>query len=437
MATKYIDSITYGSDIYKFVDKVSPDEIFWITVTTHYDGFQILGYSVDKNLTDLQSALADNKLLVLKDYPLNTVYFLSHNSNDCESCEFGNSYVFYDGYSSIIEGQSWYLEWNNSNNSYDVYFYASDAARAIHTHGNISNSGSITANAVNPATGDNIVITSGNSNEISKGPAFDTTDTTKYLRHDGTWQTVSSTDTITGWYGTCSTDAATTTKVVTCSGYTLTTGNIIGILFSTANTAATPQLNINSTGAKYVYIGNSVTNGTTNILKWSVNTMIYFMYDGTNYRYLYATSAASTTPPRGANTWYGICSTAADTQAKTSTIDNYVLTKGSLVSLNCTAANTYTSAKITLNINSTGANDVYYNNAVTSSTNTLLWDAGETLTFMYDGTYYRFVSRSKAASPATVTLQQLQTGTDTTGYLISPKVLADYIASLDATNVAY
>ena len=39
--------------------------------------------------------------------------------------------------------------------------------------------------------------------------------------------------------------------------------------------------------------------------------------------------------------------------------------------------------------------------------------------------------------PTTVTLAQLQTGTDTTGYLISPKVLADYIASLDATNTSY
>lgn len=106
MATKYIDSITYGSDIYKFVDKVSPDEIFWITVTNTINNDETITYSVDKNLTDLQSALADNKLLVLKDYPLNTVYFLSYNSNDCESCEFGNSYVFYDGYSSIIEGQS-------------------------------------------------------------------------------------------------------------------------------------------------------------------------------------------------------------------------------------------------------------------------------------------------------------------------------------------
>lgn len=42
-----------------------------------------------------------------------------------------------------------------------------------------------------------------------------------------------------------------------------------------------------------------------------------------------------------------------------------------------------------------------------------------------------------AGGGTTVTLAQLETGTDTTGYLISPKVLADYIASLDATNTAY
>lgn len=36
-----------------------------------------------------------------------------------------------------------------------------------------------------------------------------------------------------------------------------------------------------------------------------------------------------------------------------------------------------------------------------------------------------------------VTVAQLETGTDTTGYLISPKVLHDYLVSLDATNTAY
>lgn len=196
------------------------------------------------------------------------------------------------------------------------------------------------------------------------------------------------------WYGTCSTTASTAQKSVTCSGFELTTGNIIGVLFSTANTAATPTLSVNSTTAKSIYVGASTPNSTDNVLKWSANTMVYFQYDGTYYRYITSVSAGTVIPSRGANTWYGTSSTGATTQAKTSTIDNFVLTKGAVVYITFSTANTYTSAKITLNINSTGAKDVYYNNAVTSSTNTLPWNAGETLIFIYSGSYYYYAGKS-------------------------------------------
>ena len=196
------------------------------------------------------------------------------------------------------------------------------------------------------------------------------------------------------FYGTSDTTASTAAKVVTCSNFVYKSGVIIGVLFSTANTAATPTLNVNSTGAKSIYVGASTPSATTNVLKWSANTMVYFLCDGTNYRYLTSVSAASVTPSRGANTWYGTSNTSASTQAKTSTIDNYVLTKGSLISITFSTANTYTAAKITLNINSTGAKDIYYKGAVTSSTNTLLWNANETLTFIYNGTGYYFVTKT-------------------------------------------
>jgi len=207
------------------------------------------------------------------------------------------------------------------------------------------------------------------------------------------------------WYGTSSTSASTTAKVVTCSGFTLQTGAIIGILFSTANTAATPTLNVNSTGAKSIYVGSATPTATDNVLKWSANTMVYFLFDGTYFRYITSVSAGSVVPSRGANTWYGTSSTSASTQAKTSAIDNFVLTKGTLVSITFSTANTYTSAKITLNINSTGAKDIYYKNAVTSSSNTLLWGAGDTLTFIYSGSYYYYIgSSSLDASKLTGTI---------------------------------
>lgn len=55
-------------------------------------------------------------------------------------------------------------------------------------------------------------------------------------------------------YGTCDTGASTATKVVTCPNFSkLETGVTIHVYFSNTNTASMPQLNVNSTGAKYVY----------------------------------------------------------------------------------------------------------------------------------------------------------------------------------------
>lgn len=87
------------------------------------------------------------------------------------------------------------------------------------------------------------------------------------------------------YYGTCATAAGTAAKVVTCDGYALKPGNLISILFTTANTAAAPTLNINSVGAKSIYVGSAVASA-TNSCKWPANTLVTFIYDGTYYRYL-------------------------------------------------------------------------------------------------------------------------------------------------------
>lgn len=216
---------------------------------------------------------------------------------------------------------------------------------------------------------------------------------TVYISEADGWSSVSSSVHNNTYYGTCSTTASTAEKAVTATGFKFVKGNILGVLFTTANTAATPTLNVNgeSTG-RYIYIGASTPNSTTNVLKWSANTTIYFMYDGAYFRYMYSVSAGSVEQPRGANVWYGTSSTTASTAAKTSTIANYVLTKGAVVNITFTTANT--ADALTLNVNSTGAKAIYYNNAVTSSSNKLTWDANETLTFVYTGSYYYFLSKS-------------------------------------------
>ena len=80
-------------------------------------------------------------------------------------------------------------------------------------------------------------------------------------------------------YATCSTAATTAAKVATISSGTLTlaTGSTVSVKFTYANTASSPTLNINSTGAKPIY-----TNG-VRYAYWEVGATVTFTYDGTNW----------------------------------------------------------------------------------------------------------------------------------------------------------
>lgn len=85
-------------------------------------------------------------------------------------------------------------------------------------------------------------------------------------------------------YGTCSTAEATAAKVVTLSNYVLTTGGIVAVKF-TYGLCANATLNINSKGAKNVFInGAAVTSTTAKMVK--AGDIAYFMYDGTQYQFL-------------------------------------------------------------------------------------------------------------------------------------------------------
>ena len=78
----------------------------------------------------------------------------------------------------------------------------------------------------------------------------------------------------------CSTGASTVAKTATCSGYALRANNMFIITFSNSNTATSFTLNINSKGAKEVYI-NGAANGSGNT---TLPAGTYFCYyDGTRY----------------------------------------------------------------------------------------------------------------------------------------------------------
>lgn len=93
---------------------------------------------------------------------------------------------------------------------------------------------------------------------------------------------------------------------------------------------------------------------------------------------------------------YGTCDTAADQQIKVVTCPDYVLIVGGIINVKFTNTNTFssqTSTPIQLNVNNTGAKNIWYNathsGAGNTGTNTRIYgEANKTFTFMYDGTYW-------------------------------------------------
>lgn len=82
-------------------------------------------------------------------------------------------------------------------------------------------------------------------------------------------------------YGTCTSAAGASTKVVTCPGFVLNAGATITVLFSNHNSATgTIYLNVNGTGAKQIRrvadSGFSDTEGA-----WNSNMAVTFVYTGT------------------------------------------------------------------------------------------------------------------------------------------------------------
>lgn len=80
-------------------------------------------------------------------------------------------------------------------------------------------------------------------------------------------------------YGTCSTEASTAAKVVSLTSFSLATGSKVMVKFTVTNTAASPTLNVNGTGAKAImYRGTAISAGYL-----AANRVYEFVYDGTNY----------------------------------------------------------------------------------------------------------------------------------------------------------
>lgn len=100
-------------------------------------------------------------------------------------------------------------------------------------------------------------------------------------------------------YGTCSTAAATAAKVVTLANFVLVTGSRIAVKFTVTNSAASPTLNVNNTGAKPIFYNNAAITASYLV----ANRVYEFIFDGTNYVMV---------GEKDTNTTYGVVSTSAN-----------------------------------------------------------------------------------------------------------------------------
>ena len=196
--------------------------------------------------------------------------------------------------------------------------------------------------------------------------------------------------------GTCDTAAGTKDKVVTCANFTLYIGAIIAVKFTYSNTFSADTtngyitLNVNNTGAKNIYYGNTATpTGTNTIAFGSANYYNFYIYDGTYWVWINRSTDANTTYSNASlGNGYATCDTAESTTAKVATFvnDTYTLVTNGIVSVKFTYA---VPANSTLNINSKGAKPIYFNGGAIING---VINAGDTVTFFYDNTNYHIVS---------------------------------------------
>ena len=90
-------------------------------------------------------------------------------------------------------------------------------------------------------------------------------------------------------YGVCSTAAATAAKVVTTgTSFILGTGARATIKFTYANTVASPTLNVNNTGAKYIFANGHQLTANSNLIV--ANGIYDLVYDGAHWEMINITN---------------------------------------------------------------------------------------------------------------------------------------------------
>ena len=226
------------------------------------------------------------------------------------------------------------------------------------------------------------------------------------------------------YFGVCETAAATQTKVVTCDEFRLEKGALLAVQFTYANTATSPSMNVNGTGA----IAICGTNGYyVNANMWTANQMVHFVYNGTwwialnclpattaRYGITMLSNSLNSTSGSLAATPYAV-KMAYDRNSWTS----ISLTNALAIAYGGTGAKTAAAARTNLGISATSL----YNGTLTSGS----------ITFNYGNyNFYVFIGRpNSSASRASLVVPKIMLTTSAVSFQIADE------SNYKAFNLSY
>ena len=173
-----------------------------------------------------------------------------------------------------------------------------------------------------------------------------------------------------------------------------------------------------------------------------VYPMIRLASDSDNTWQPYAKSNLELT--RQQYTFVGVCESAKNAQNKEATVDNgFKLEKGVRVAIKYSQSNTFNatvSTPVTLNVNNTGAKNIYYNNSATptGANTTAFGYANRYVYYIYDGNYWVFdgTSYDNGTNYSTMSVDELTTGTASSNRVLRADYLHQAITEMIDERVA-
>ena len=167
--------------------------------------------------------------------------------------------------------------------------------------------------------------------------------------------------------------------------------------FTNANSASSPTLNVNGTGAKAIKRYGTTAAGTSSSNSWAAGSVVSLTYDGSYWVMNYDSNSTYSNASLGQGYATQSNNTTTATTAITAALSSYSLGTGGIVAVKFD--DFAVPANATLNVNSKGAKNIYYNgSAITAG----VIGKGDIGVFIYDGTQYHLIGCDSFATKSYV-----------------------------------